>query len=65
MDEKITCDDVLEYQVSILKTNDKLSEDEMNLLEKIAGFSKDKAKDLVMKKVEEMMNREISSYISS
>ena len=33
------------------------------LLEKISGFSKEKARDLVMKKVEDEMSREISSYL--
>ena len=32
-------------------------------MEKISGFSKEKARDLVMKKVEDEMSREISSYL--
>ncbi len=37
--------------------------EQIALLEKISGFSKEKARDLVMKKVEDEMNREISSYL--
>ena len=37
--------------------------EQIALLEKISGFSKEKARDLVMKKVEEEMNREISIYL--
>ena len=37
--------------------------EQIALLEKISGFSKEKARDLVMKKVEEEMNMEISMYL--
>ena len=37
--------------------------EQIALLEKISGFSKEKARDLVMKKVEEEMNKEISIYL--
>ena len=36
---------------------------QVDLLEKIAGYTKQQAKDLVLKKVEEMMNLEIANYI--
>ena len=35
----------------------------LDLLEKISGFSKDKARDLVMAKVKETMSKEIAEYI--
>src|SRR5574344_456032 len=37
--------------------------EQIALLEKISGFSKEKARDLVMKKVEEEMSRDIASYL--
>lgn len=37
--------------------------EQINLLEKISGFSKEKARDMVLKKVEEEMNKEISIYL--
>ena len=37
--------------------------EQIALLEKISGFSKEKAKELVMKKVEEEMNKEIALYL--
>ena len=37
--------------------------EQIKLLEKIAGYSKEEAKDEIMKKVENMMNLEIASYI--
>ncbi len=40
-----------------------IKNDQIELLEKIASFSKNEARDLVMKKVEEMMNLEIAAYI--
>lgn len=40
-----------------------IKEEQLKLLEKIAGLSKNDAKELIMKKVEEMMNLEIASYI--
>lgn len=42
---------------------DEIKKEQIELLEKIAKFSKNEARDLVMKKVEEMMNLEIASYI--
>ena len=40
-----------------------IKKEQVDLLEKIAGYSKKEAKELVLKKVEEMMNLEIASYI--
>lgn len=37
--------------------------EQIKQLEKIAGYSKAQARDVIMKKVEEMMNLEITSYI--
>ena len=37
--------------------------EQIALLEKISGFSKEKAREMVLKKVEEEMNREISVYL--
>ena len=42
---------------------EEIKKEQISLLENIAGFSKDEAKKLVMKKVEEMMNLEIAAYI--
>lgn len=42
---------------------EEIRKEQLNLLEKISGFSKDKAKDLVMKQVKENMTKEISEYI--
>ncbi len=42
---------------------DEIKKEQIELLEKIAKFSKNEARELVMKKVEEMMNLEIASYI--
>ncbi len=42
---------------------EKVKQEQVALLEKIAGYSKEQAKDLVLKRVEEMMNLEIASYI--
>ena len=53
-------------QKEVLKEQDKVEEikkQQVELLEKIAGYSKNEARDLVLKKVEEMMNLEISAYI--
>ena len=57
---------LINKQKNIQKEEDKIEEikkEQVDLLEKIAGFSKNQAKDLVMKKVEEMMNLEIATYI--
>jgi len=42
---------------------EKIKQEQVDLLEKIAGYSKAEAKDLVLKRVEEMMSLEIASYI--
>jgi len=53
-------------QKEIQKEQDKVEEikkEQIELLEKIAGYSKVEARELVLKKVEEMMNLEIAAYI--
>ena len=40
-----------------------LKQEQLDLLSKISGLSKDKAHDLMMKKVEEQMSNEIAAYI--
>ena len=40
-----------------------IQKQQLDLLEKIAGYSKAEARDLVLKRVEEMMNLEIAAYI--
>ena len=55
-----------EKQEEIQKEKSKVEEikkEQLDLLEKISGFSKDKARELVMSKVKENMNKEISEYI--
>ena len=42
---------------------EKLKQDQIDALAKISGLDKEKAKELVMKKVEETMSKEISAYI--
>lgn len=42
---------------------EQIKQEQVDLLEKIAGYSKTEAKDLVLKRVEEMMSLEIASYI--
>lgn len=42
---------------------EELRKEQIELLERIAGFSKNQARDMVMKKVEEMMSLEIAAYI--
>ena len=42
---------------------DEIRKEQLELLEKISGFSKEKARDLVMSKVKENMTKEISEYI--
>ena len=42
---------------------EEIKKEQLELLEKISGFSKEKAKDLVMKQVKENMTKEISEYI--
>ncbi len=51
--------EIQEKQVELEETKEK----QIKLLEKIAGYSKKEARDLIMKKVEDMMNLEITSYI--
>ena len=55
-----------EKQEEIQKEKSKVEEikkEQLDLLEKISGFSKDKAKEMVMSKVKEGMTKEISEYI--
>ncbi len=42
---------------------EEIKKEQLDLLEKISGFSKDKARELVMVKVKENMSKEISEYI--
>ena len=42
---------------------DEIKQQQIEELEKIAGLSKTEAKDVILKKVEEMMNLEIAAYI--
>ena len=42
---------------------EQIRREQLDLLEKISGFSKEKAQDLVMKQVKENMTKEISEYI--
>ena len=42
---------------------EEIKKEQIDLLEKIAGYSKKDARELVLKKVEEMMNLEIAGYI--
>lgn len=42
---------------------EEIKQQQLDLLEKISGFSKEKAKKLVMEKVEEAMSTEITAYI--
>lgn len=42
---------------------EEIKDEQIKELEKIAGLSRNEAKDMVLKKVEEMMNLEITSYI--
>ena len=55
-----------ERQEEIQEEKSKVEEirkQQLDLLEKISGFSKDKARELVMSQVKENMNKEISEYI--
>lgn len=45
-----------------VKLEDKMK-DQMELLEKISGFSKEEARNMIMKRVEETMSKEIAGYI--
>ena len=51
--------EIQEKQMELEETK----QQQIKLLEKIAGYSKKEARDLIMKKVEDMMNLEITSYI--
>ena len=51
--------DIQEQEASV----EKIKEEQLELLEKISGYSKDKARELVLKQVEEAMNLEIAAYI--
>ncbi len=42
---------------------EEIRKEQLDLLQKISGFSKEKAKDLVMRQVKENMTKEISEYI--
>lgn len=42
---------------------EQIKQEQLDLLEKISGYTKDKARSLVLKRIEEEMNLEISSYI--
>ncbi|MEG0826109.1 MAG: ribonuclease Y [Bacilli bacterium] len=50
---------IQEEQVKV----EEIRKQQVELLEKIAGYSKDEARELVLKRVEEMMSLEIASYI--
>ena len=43
---------------------EEIKKEQINLLEEISGYSKEKAHDLIMKNVRESMSREIAIYIS-
>ncbi len=51
--------EIQKQQVELEETKDK----QIKLLEKIAGYSKKEARNLIIKKVEDMMDMEIASYI--
>ncbi len=51
-----------EIQIEKSKVEE-IKKEQLDLLEKISGFSKDKARELVMSKVKENMTKEISEYI--
>ncbi len=58
--------DLLAKQKEIQEKDAKMEsiiKEQIALLEKISGFSKEKAKNMVLKKVEEEMNREIAIYL--
>ena len=59
-------DKLTERQEEIQNEKSKVEEikkEQLELLEKISGFTKDKARELVMNKVKEGMNKEITEYI--
>ena len=51
--------DIQKEQVEV----ENIKKEQVELLEKIAGYSKNQARELVLKKVEEMMSMEIAAYI--
>ena len=51
--------DIQEQEANV----EKIKEDQLKLLESISGYSKEKAKEEVMKRVEESMTLEIAAYI--
>lgn len=51
--------DIQEQEANV----EKIKNEQLQLLEKISGYTKEKARELVMKRVEESMNLEIASYI--
>jgi ribonuclease Y len=58
--------DLLAKQKEIQEKDAKMEsiiKEQITLLEKISGFSKEKAREMVLKKVEEEMNKEISEYL--
>lgn len=58
--------DLLAKQKEIQEKDAKMEsviKEQIALLEKISGFSKEKAREMVLKKVEEDMNREIAVYL--
>ena len=58
--------DLLAKQIEIQENDAKMEsiiKEQIALLEKISGFSKEKAREMVLKKVEEEMSREISVYL--
>ncbi len=58
--------DLLAKQKEIQEKDAKMEsilKEQIDLLEKISGFSKEKAKSLVLKKVEDEMNKEIAVYL--
>lgn len=51
--------DIQEQEANV----EKIKEEQVKLLEEISGYSKDKAREFVMKKVEDSMTLEIAAYI--
>ncbi len=51
--------DIQEQEANV----EKIKEEQIEKLEQISGYSKEKARELVMKNVEETMTKEISAYI--
>ena len=60
-DEKLSLkqQELLNEQVKV----EEIKKEQLDLLEKISGFTKEKAKKMVMEKVEVAMNKEITMYI--